>query len=149
MSARDIAVEAALALAAANGLVGLFGVVLWYRATPSRSFWLGLRAGQVGALLYAVLVGALYIEHHRPGSSLFYLYALLPLAIGFVAEQLRAISAEQVLSAREIEDSARVAELAREEQQEIVLAILRREMGVMALAALVVCFLALRAAGTY
>ena len=30
-----------------------------------------------------------------------------------------------------------------------MLAILRREMGVMALAAIVVCFLALRAAGTY
>ena len=30
-----------------------------------------------------------------------------------------------------------------------MLAILRREMGVMALAALVVCVLALRAAGTY
>ena len=41
------------------------------------------------------------------------------------------------------------AGLPADEQQSIVLAILRREMGVMTAAALVVCFLALRAAGTY
>jgi hypothetical protein len=149
MSAREVAVWGALALAALDGVVGLFGALRWYRAAPSREFWLGLRVGQALALLYAVLAGVLLLAHRRPAQSIYYLYALLPIVVGFVAEQLRVVAADQVLSARGLGDARAVATLPEAEQQEIVLAILRREMGVMALAALVVCVLALRAAGTY
>ena len=55
MSARELAVWGALALAALDGLVGLFGALRWYRVAPSREFWLGVRAGQALALLYAAL----------------------------------------------------------------------------------------------
>ena len=149
MSARELAVWGALALAALDGLVGLFGALRWYRVAPSREFWLGVRAGQVLALLYAALAGILLLDHHHPAQSIYYLYALLPIAIGFVAEQLRLVAADQVLSGRDLDDARQVATLPETEQQAIVLAILRREMGVMALAALVICVLALRAAGTY
>jgi hypothetical protein len=149
MTARDLAVWAALVVAAVNGLAGLFGAFRWYRHEPSREFWLGVRAGQALALVYAVVVGGLILGDHHPGSNLFYVYALVPIAVGFVAEQLRIVAADQVLTARDLEDSAAVAALPQAEQQAIVLAIMRREMGVMALAAIVVCVLALRAAGTY
>ena len=149
MTPRDLAVWGALVVAAANGLAGLFGVARWYLQRPSREFWLGVRLGQALVLGYAVLVAALVLANHRPSGGLFYVYALVPVAIGFVAEQLRIVAADQVLTAREIEDTREVAALPAAEQQQIVLAILRREMGVMALAALVVCVLALRAAGTY
>jgi hypothetical protein len=149
MSARDLAVWAALLVAAANGVAGCFGAFRWFRHEPSREFWLGVRVGQALALAYAVLVGALILSGHHPSSNLFYVYALVPIAVGFVAEQLRIVAADQVLTARDLEDTAAVAALPQEHQQAIVLAILRREMGVMALAALVVCVLALRAAGTY
>ena len=149
MSARELAVWAALALAALDGLVGLFGALRWYRVAPSREFWLGVRAGQILALLYAALAGILLLDHHHPAQSIYYLYALLPIAIGFVAEQLRLVAADQVLAGRDLDDARQVATLPETEQQAIVLAILRREMGVMALAALVICVLALRAAGTY
>ena len=149
MSARELAVSGALALAALDGLVGLYGALRWYRGEPSREFWLGVRAGQALALLYAALAGILLVEHDRPAQSIYYLYALLPIAIGFVAEQLRLVSADQVLAARDLEDAQQVATLPEAEQQAIVLAIVRREMGVMTLAALVICVLALRAAGTY
>ena len=149
MSARELAVWGALALAALDGLVGLFGALRWYRVAPSREFWLGVRAGQALALLYAALAGVLLLDHHHPAQSIYYLYALLPIAIGFVAEQLRLVAADQVLSGRDLDDARQVATLPETEQQAIVLAILRREMGVMALAALVICVLALRAAGTY
>ena len=149
MSARELAVWGALALAALDGLVGLFGALRWYRVAPSREFWLGVRAGQALALLYAALAGVLLLDHHHPAQSIFYLYALLPIAVGFVAEQLRLVAADQVLSGRDLDDARQVATLPETEQQAIVLAILRREMGVMALAALVICVLALRAAGTY
>ena len=149
MSARELAVWGALALAALDGLVGLFGALRWYRVAPSREFWLGVRAGQALALLYAALAGVLLLDHHHPAQSIFYLYALLPIAVGFVAEQLRLVAADQVLAGRDLDDARQVATLPETEQQAIVLAILRREMGVMALAALVICVLALRAAGTY
>ena len=149
MSARELAVWGALALAALDGIVGLFGALRWYRVAPSREFWLGVRAGQALALLYAALAGVLLLDHHHPAQSIYYLYALLPLAVGFVAEQLRLVAADQVLSGRDLDDARQVATLPETEQQAIVLAILRREMGVMALAALVICVLALRAAGTY
>jgi hypothetical protein len=149
VTARDAAVWGALALAAVSGVVGLFGLARWYRSQPSREFWLGVRAGQALAIAYGLLAGLLLLENDRPASTLYWLYALLPIAIGFVAEQLRLVAADQVLVARDIENAQAIADLPVDEQQAIVLAILRREMVVMALAAVVVCVLALRAAGTY
>ena len=149
MSAHDVAVDGALALAAVSGVVGIFGAERWWRIAPSREFWLALRTSQVLAFAYALLAGVLYLTNHSPSSSLFYLYALLPVVIGFVAEQLRIVAADHVLTSRDLDEAAQVAELPVEEQEAIVMSIVRREMGVMALAALVVCFLALRAAGTY
>jgi hypothetical protein len=146
---RDIALSGALVLAGFSGSVALLGAVRWYRGEASRVFWLGVRAGQVIAGAYALLAGVLYLSNDPPSSNLFYLYALLPVVIGFVAEQLRVISADHVLGSRDLDSAAEVGELPIPQQHEIVIAIVRREMGVMALAALVVCFLALRAWGTY
>ena len=141
-------VWAAIALAALNAVPGLLGAWRWYRGESSRAFWVALRAGQVGALLFATLVGVLAAAGHNSTEGLFYLYALLPLAVGFVAEQLRVLSAQTVLDRRELSSAQAVGELPEATQQEIVAAIVRREMGVMASSALVVVFLALRAAET-
>jgi len=146
---RTLALDAALAVAALNGLAGLFGLLRWYRSQPSRTFWLLVRSGQAVAIAYAALAGVLYLAHDKPSSGLFYLYAVLPIAIGFVAEQLRIVSADHVLATHEIPDAQAVGKLPPAAQREIVTAILRREMGIMALAGIVVCFLALRAWGTY
>ena len=149
MSHRTIVLDAALALAALNALAGLLGALRWLRSESSASFWIAVRVGQAAAIAYAVLAGVAYLANWQSSNKLFYLYALLPVAIGFVAEQLRVISADHVLAARDLEDAAAVGRLRTVEQQGVVTAILRREMGVMAAAALVVCFLALRAYGTY
>ncbi len=149
MSGRDAAVWGALALAAWSGLAGVFGLVRWHLAKPSREFWIGVRIGQALAVAYAALAGILFLAGSRPASGLYWLYALLPIAIGFVAEQLRLVAADQVLAARDIDDAQQIAGLPEHEQQEIVIAILRREMAILALAAVVVSVLALRAAGTY
>jgi hypothetical protein len=93
-------------------------------------------------------VGSLAAAGHTPREGLFYLYALLPLAVAFVAEQLRVASAQTVLDHRGLPDAAAVGRLPAPEQRAVVDSILRREMGVMTLSALVVVFLALRAAGT-
>ncbi len=142
-------IGAALALAALNGAVGVWGVVLWRLRRSSRAFWVALRTAQGAAVAYAALVGAVYLAGHHAHDNLFYLYALLPLPVGFVAEQMRVVSAEQVLENRGLADAQAVGSLPEDEQHDIVVAIIARETAIMAAAALVVCFLALRAAGTW
>jgi hypothetical protein len=148
----DIVIQAvvagALVVAALNALPGLLGGWRWYRCEASRAFWLLLRIGQGSALTLALAVGSLAAAGKYSSEHLFYLYALLPLAVGFVAEQLRVISAQTILDRRELADAQAVGELPESEQRTVVAEIMRRELGVMALSALVVVFLALRAAGT-
>jgi hypothetical protein len=139
---------AAWVVAALNAIPALFGGWRWYRGEPSRAFWVLLRVGQAAALLLAVGVALLAVAGHRSSDSLFYLYALLPIPVGFVAEQLRLASAQTILDQRGLADAKAVGELPKDEQRRVVLAIVRREMGVMALSALAVAFLAARAAGT-
>jgi hypothetical protein len=138
----------AIIVGALNALPALLGGWHWRQETPSRAFWICLRVGQAAALLLAVAVGVLAAAGHYSSERLFYLYALLPLAIAFIAEQLRIASAQTVLDRRELPDAQAVGELPESEQRLIVTSILRREMGVMALSAAVVVFLAWRAAET-
>jgi hypothetical protein len=143
-----VVVAGALAVAALNALPGVLGGWRWYRCEPSRAFWLLLRVGQGSALALALAVGSLAVAGKYSSDRLFYLYALLPLAVGFVAEQLRVISAQTILDRRDLADAQAVGGLSEPEQRVVVTEIMRRELGVMALSALVVVFLALRAAGT-
>lgn len=139
---------AAIVVAAINAVPALIGGWRWQRWESSKAFWVTLRIAQGAALLLALLVGALALAGDYSHERLFYLYALLPLAIAFVAEQLRVISAQTILERRGLPDAQAVAGLAEAEQHELVASIVRREMGVMTLSALVVVFLALRAAST-
>jgi hypothetical protein len=141
-------VAGALALAVLNALPALLGAWRWYRGESSPAFWVLLRVGQGAALVLAILAGSLALAGHYSTDQLFYLYALLPLAVAFVAEQLRVLSAQTILDRRDLSDAQAVGALPESEQHVVVAAILAREMGIMALSALVVVFLALRAAGT-
>ncbi|HEY4895102.1 MAG TPA: hypothetical protein VII01_03355 [Solirubrobacteraceae bacterium] len=146
-------VAGSIVVAALNAAAALIGGWLWYRGEEGEGrgpviFWLMLRVGQGSALTLAIAVGSLAAAGKRPSEDLFYLYSLLPLAVAFMAEQLRATSAQAVLDQRGLADAHAVGQLPEAEQQALMLTVLRREMGVMALSALVVVFLALRAAGT-
>ena len=142
----------ALVAAAVNAVAALLGGWLWYWGDPStgaaRTFWLLLRVGQGSALTLALIVGSLAAAGKHPRDDLFYLYALLPLAVGLIAEQLRVASAQAVLDQRGLADAQAVGKLPRGEQLGVVEQIVRREIGVMSTSALVVVFLALRAAST-
>jgi hypothetical protein len=138
----------AVAVAALNAVPAALGAWRWYRGESSRGFWIALRVAQVGALVYALAAGVLAVAGHSSSERLFYLYALLPLAVAFVAEQLRIASAQTILDQRGLDDAQAVGALPEAEQHAIVAAIVRREMGVMTLSALVVIFLAWRAAET-
>jgi hypothetical protein len=129
------------------GGAGLWGAWCWYRVRQSALFWRLLRAGQVAVVVEAALGGILVLAGHKT-TSLHLIYGLVPLAISFVAEQLRIASAQAVLDARGFESAAAVGALPDAEQRVVVVAIVQRELGVMVLAALVILVLLIRAMGT-
>jgi hypothetical protein len=131
-----------------NLAAGALGAWCWHRVEPSPVFWTLLRAGQVAIVAQVVLGGLLLLTGRKPGGDLHVLYGVLPLAVSFVAEQLRIGSADSVLAARDLDSAQDVGELPADEQRLVVLSIVRRETGVMALACFVVVALAVRAATT-
>lgn len=137
-----------LAAAAVNLLAAAAGGWAWWRVEPTRVFWPLLRAGQGAAVVVAVIAGVRLLLGNTPSSSLFWVYVLVPLVVAFVGEQLRLASAQTILDTRGLEDAQAMRGLDEREQRSVVLAIVRREIGVMALAAGAVTFLLLRAAGT-
>lgn len=137
---------AALACAALNLGVGLLGAWRWYRVAPTDALWPAVRAGQAAAAAQGIVAAVLALTGYEPREGLFWLYALLPVLIGVLAEQLRLLAAEQVLERRGLADAKALRGRPEGEQRFVVLEIMRRELGVMATAALVVAFLSLRAA---
>jgi hypothetical protein len=133
-------------LVGVNALAGLLGGLAWWHSRHSRAFWPILRAGQALVLLQAAGGVALLIAG-RSLPRLHLIYGLTPLAVAFVAEQLRLASADTVLQQRGLEGSADVAKLEPAEQHALVSLIVRRETGVMAASAVVVALLAGRAQG--
>ena len=144
----DLAHIVALVVAISNGIAGIVSAWLWWRVEPRAFTWPLIRVGQAAAIGQAVVAGVLALQGTEPADDLYWLYALLPVAVGFVAEQLRLVSAQMVLDARDLENAQAVGALPEDDQRSIVLQIVRRELGVMAAAALVIAFLALRAYGT-
>ena len=130
-----------------TGCAAVWGIWCWYRTRSSRVFWWLLRAGQGFIVLEAVIGGVWEATGHH-ASELHLIYGLVPLAVSFLAEQLRIASAQMVLDSRGFESAAEVGELEPSEQRVIVLTIMQRELGVMVLAAVVMTVLLARAAGT-
>jgi heme A synthase len=118
------------------------GGVAWYRDRSTVPFWYLLRAAQVAVFIQVMLGGLLVFTNHKPDDSLHYLYGILPLVVSLIAEAARTGAAERELGDIDFEA------LPAEAQQELALAIVRREMGIMAVSCGVILFLALRAAGT-
>lgn len=139
------ALTAAWLVAGVNGIAALIGALMWWRVQPSRAFWAFARTGQGLAIAQALLAGGLYLAGFRPGNGLYWLYALLPVLVGVIAEGVRLASAEEILDRRGLPDAQAVGDLDEAGQRSVVVAILRRELGVATLAAVVVAFLALRA----
>lgn len=118
------------------------GGTAWLRDRGSVPFWYLLRAAQVSVFLQACLGALLVMTNHQPDDDLHYLYGGLPLLVSFLAEGARAGAAQRELGETDFES------LDPETQQQLALAIVRREMGIMTVSCGVILFLALRAAGT-
>jgi hypothetical protein len=141
-----VATVTALFAATVNAAAGGYAGWRWWRVAPDRLSWMLVRAGQAAILALALVGAAAWLAGHRPDAGLFWVYAFVPLGTSFFAEQFRLLSAQTVLDARGLEDAQAVGRLPEAEQGSIVLQIARRELGVVALAAGVNAFLALRAA---
>ena len=144
MTAVHVALGVAVVLT--NGLAGALGVYAWWHGGAARGFWPLLRLGQ--ALVAIVAIQGLVLQlqgHDLP--ELHLVYGLVPLGVAFIAEQLRIVSAQTVLDQRGLEGAEAVRALPDKQQQAVVRAIVRREIGVMAASALVVCLLGVRAGG--
>jgi hypothetical protein len=142
------AVLVALVAAGVNVLAAAVGGVRWWQVETSRAFWVLARVGQAASAALAVTAGVLAATGFEPRDGLFWLYAVLPVVVGVMAEGLRLSAAVQVLEQRGLPDAQALGGLPERDQRSVVLAIVRRELGVMALAAGVVAFLAVRAALT-
>jgi heme A synthase len=125
-----------------NFAAGSVGGIAWFRDRGSVPFWYLLRAAQVSVFIQVALGGLLVFTDHKPSESLHYLYGLAPLFVSFVAEGARAGAAQRELGETDFES------LDADTQQSLALAIVRREMGTMAVSCWVIFFLALRAATT-
>jgi len=121
---------------------GLWGGYAWYREQPSAGFWYLLRVSQVTMVVQAFIGTILLGTDHEAPDGLHYLYGILPIFVSMLAEAARAGAGERELEGIDFEA------LPPERQRLVALAIFRRETGIMAVSALVVFFLALRAAGT-
>jgi heme A synthase len=130
------------ALIALNLAAFVVGGAAWLRSRSSIPFWYLLRAAQVSVFIQAMLGGLLVLTNHKPDDNLHYLYGILPLVVSFLAEGARAGAAQREIGDIDFES------LPAGDQQTLALAIVRREMGIMAVSCGVIFFLALRAAGT-
>ena len=93
-------------------------------------------------MLQVLAGGVLVLLGEEATGALHYVYGLAPLLVSLLAEAARAGAAERELGELEFQT------LPRDRQRQLALAIVRREMGIMAVSALVIFLLALRAAGT-
>jgi heme A synthase len=125
-----------------NAVAFAVGGIAWYRDRPSIPFWYLLRAAQGAVFAQALLGGLLVVTGHEQEDGLHYLYGILPLVVSFIAEGARADAAQREVGDLDPES------LTQPEQESLALAIVRREMGIMAVSCGVILFLGLRAAGT-
>ena len=125
-----------------NLAAGLVGAIAWLRREPSVPFWYVLRVAQAAVVLQVLLGTILLLLGNEAPDDLHYVYGVLPLVVTLLGEAARAGAAERELEGVDFDA------LPRDRQQRFALAIVRRETGIMAVSALVVFGLALRAAGT-
>jgi hypothetical protein len=131
---------------AINALAALIGALAALASRNPKLFWITLRTGQGLVILDAVIGAGLLLSGDKL-PRLHLIYGITPIAVAFVAEQLRLATTSTVLEKRGLEGGKDVAKLPEEEQYALVASILRREVAVMATSAGVVALLCMRAQG--
>ena len=131
-----------IAVLVANVVAGAWGGIAWLNNRPAVGFWYALRFAQVAVVVQVGLGAVLILLGREAPDELHYLYGALPLVVSLLAESVRATAAGRELEGLDFDS------LPASRQRAVALAIVRRETGIMAVSALIIVFLALRAAGT-
>jgi hypothetical protein len=131
---------------AVNALAAVIGGLAALVNRNPKAFWITLRIGQ-GLVILSAVIGAALLLAGKDLPRLHLIYGLTPIAVAFVAEQLRLATTPTFLEKRGLEGGKDVAKLPQAEQYALVAAILRREVAVMATSAAVVALLCMRAQG--
>jgi hypothetical protein len=127
-----------------NLLAGSWGAWFWWRREPSIWFWYLLRTAQLVTVLEVLLGLFLLIGlGKRAPDGLHPLYGVLPLFVTLISELMRAGAAQHELA--DVED---VHTLTPEEQSAVARRVVLREMAIMAVGALVIVTIAIRAVFT-
>jgi hypothetical protein len=124
-----------------NLAAGLWGGVAWLTNRASLAFWYVLRAAQATVIVQVVLGVLLLALGREADDPIHYMYGAAPLLVNLFAEGMRAGSAQ-----RELPEGLDFQALGATAQRTIALRIVRREMGVMTIAALLIVAFAFRAA---
>jgi hypothetical protein len=138
----DVHIATGIGVLLLSLVAGVLGGIAWLRRRPSEEFWYALRAMQVAVVLQVGLGSILLLSDHHADSGLHYLYGVLPLLVSLLAEGLRVNIADRELEGLDFDS------LPTDRRRAIAMAITRRETGAMAMSALVIFLLALRAATT-
>jgi hypothetical protein len=137
----ELHVAVGVAVLALNVVAGVWGAVAWLTDRASLFFWYVLRAAQVSVVMQVLLGAVLLGLGDTADDPIHYMYGTLPLLVSFVAEGMRSGAAQ-----RELPEGVDFRALGASEQHAIALGIVRREMGIMAIGALLIAALAFRAA---
>jgi hypothetical protein len=137
----DLHLALGVAVLVLNLAAGAWGLVAWLADRPSVAFWYLLRAAQASVVLQVLLGVLLLVAGHEAKDPLHYMYGSAPLLVNLFAEGMRAGAAQ-----RELPEGIDFATLGPSEQRTIALRIVRREMGVMTIGALLIVAFAFRAA---
>ena len=137
----EVHLAVGVAVLGLNLLAGFWGAVSWLTERASLFFWYVLRAAQVSVVLQVLLGALLLLFGHEADDPLHYMYGSAPLLVSLFAEGMRAGAAE-----RELPEGVDFKTLGATEQRAIALRIVRREMGIMTIGALLIAALAFRAA---
>jgi hypothetical protein len=138
----DVYLALGLAVIAINLIAGATGGLAWQADRISIPFWYMLRVAQIVTFVFVLFEAVVYLGGTPAEDGLHYLYVVLPVVASVLAEAIRGASASQELGDTDF------AGLDEDRQQQVALAIVRRETGVMSVSCLVVAFLVWRAIET-
>jgi hypothetical protein len=130
-----------VAVMALNLAAGLWGAAAWLANRPSVAFWYVLRAAQASIIVQVALGAVLLVSGREAIDGWHYMYGVAPLIVNLFAEGMRAGAAQ-----RELPEDVAFESLPTGEQHAIALRIVRREMGLMTVASLLIVAFAVRAA---
>ena len=137
----EVHLVAGVVMMALNLVAGLWGAAAWASNRASVSFWYVLRAAQVSVVVQVLLGALLLVAGREAVDGIHYMYGTAPLLVNLFAEGMRAGAAQ-----RELPEDVEFETLPAGQQRTIALRIVRREMGILTIACLLIVAFALRAA---